>query len=54
MAVISQVCITDRQRGTALTAAAFALPRSFTLTPGAPVPGPAQEKEGCRLKYCPS
>src|SRR5215470_17642717 len=50
MAVISAACDSERQRGTAFTAAAFALERSPTLIPGAPVLGPAQENEGCRLK----
>src|SRR4029079_3159898 len=54
MAVISLVCITERHRGTTLTAAALALPTSKTLIPPAPVLGPVQEKVGCRLKYCPS
>src|SRR5215469_6555081 len=48
MAVISLACDSERQRGTAFTAAEFALERSLTLTAGAPVLGPAQEKEGCR------
>src|SRR5215468_1054464 len=54
METISLVCITERQRGTALTAAELALARLLTFTAGAPVLGPAQEYEGCRLKYWPS
>src|SRR5262249_5937508 len=51
MATISLVCIIERQRGTAFTAAALALERLLMLTAGAPVLGPAQENVGCRLKY---
>src|SRR5689334_15271758 len=50
MATISLACITERQRGTALIAAELALERSPTLIEEAPVPGPAQENAGCRLK----
>src|SRR6516165_8610390 len=45
MATISLVCITDRQRGTALIAAELALARSPTLICGAPVLGPSQAYE---------
>src|SRR5215813_8585901 len=52
METISFACINERQRGTALIAAELALARSWTLlTDGAPVLGPSQSYEGCRLKY---
>src|SRR5215472_2545179 len=54
METISFACISERQRGTTLIAAEFALARSPTLIAWAPVLGPVQENEGCRLKYCAS